>query len=241
MGGRRGRGEFRFKRFSLRQERTLMPLTTDSVLLGAWVACRHAARLLDVGAGSGAVTLILAQRGAGHITALEPDKDSCLDLAENVSHSPWHERITLRCTSLQVLAHEEEQQHRYDLVVSNPPFFDGDTLPADEGRRRVRHTCTLGHDELVTLGARLLKPGGHLALILPAQQEEPFIARAAAEHLYCNRLLRVRPTPEKPPHRVVMEFSGEKKPLESYGLTIREGEGWSKAWRSLMKDLLLEF
>ncbi len=224
---------FRFRHFSLRQDRSLMPLTTDSILLGAWVDCQGAAHILDIGAGSGAVTLLLARRCGAAITALEPDEGSCLDLRENILASPWHERIREMCMTLQEFAASAPGDTGFDLIVSNPPFFVRDTLPADSGRGKVRHALTLTHGELLQHGVSLLSGEGRLCLILPARYEEPVIADAAALRLYCNRLLRVRPTPEKEMHRVVLELSRMKRPLHIEELVLREEGKESRQWKEL--------
>lgn len=225
---------FRFREFSLRQDRSAMRITTDGVLLGAWVACEKARDILDVGAGTGLIALMLAQRCAGRITALEPEEGSYEDLAYNTAHSPWQERVFPVRKTLQEYLQETETPS-FDLIVSNPPYFSGDKLPEESGKRNTRHAVMLTHETLITLTALLLKKGGRFSLILPARYEEEVIARAAAHRLFCNRLLRVRPRRGKAVNRVLLDLGRKKVPLQTEALTIHSGNDYSAGYKALTR------
>ena len=212
-----------------------MRITTDGVLLGAWASCGEARRILDIGAGTGLIALMLAQRCEGRITALEPDRDSCEDLRYNISRSPWPERIVPRCMSLQEYAGQAGGEERFDTIVSNPPFYAGDKLPESSGKRRARHALTLTHGDLIGLGASLLAPEGRFSMILPARYEAEIIALASQHRLFCNRLLRIRTRTEKPIHRVLLEFGRKKLPLHTDLLIIHSGDDYSEEYKNLTK------
>jgi tRNA1Val (adenine37-N6)-methyltransferase len=226
---------FRLGEFVLRQERSAMRVTTDGVLLGAWTACEGAREILDVGAGTGLIALMLAQRCGGKVTALEPDEASYEDLRYNIEHAPWAGRMRAVRKSLQAFAAGDNEKGRYDLIVSNPPFFSGDKLPGDAGRRVARHALTLTHEELLAGVSRLLASDGCFYLILPARYEAKIIALAAERSLFCNRVLRVRPREGKPDNRVLLAFGTKKLPLRSGLLVLHEGKGYSNAYRELTK------
>ena len=226
---------FRFKQFSLRQDYAAMRITTDGVLLGAWASCEGARTILDIGAGTGLIALMLAQRCPAGITALEPDESSCKDLRYNVAHAPWAERIIVCCMSLQEFTEQTGETDRFDMIVSNPPYFSDDKLPEHPGDRTSRHALTLTHGELIRLGASLLSQEGRFSMILPARYEAKIIALASQHRLFCNRLLRVRPRAEKPVNRVLLEFGREKSPLQTDHLTIHHGDGYTGEFTDLTK------
>lgn len=217
-----------------------MRITTDGVLLGAWVGCEAAATVLDIGAGTGLIALMLAQRCPGRITALEPDAGSYEDLEYNIGRSPWKERVIPVKKTLQEYVREGEER-KFDLITSNPPFFSGDKLPEERRKRDTRHTHTLTHEELIFLAARLLKEGGRFSLILPVRYEDRIIALAAGERLYCNKVLRVIPRAGKAVNRVLLEFGTKKSALKTDRLTVHEGDDYSAAYKELTRDYYLAF
>lgn len=135
-----------------------MKVGTDGVLLGAWVALGAADRLLlDVGTGTGVIALMLAQRSpAAGVTALDIDAACAEQARANADRSPWGGRVTTCCAPVQEYRPEEP----FDLVVSNPPYYDRSLLPPDAGRTTARHTVALTHGELIAAACRLLAPEG---------------------------------------------------------------------------------
>ena len=212
-----------------------MRITTDGVLLGAWTECEDAATVLDIGAGTGLIALMIAQRCDGTITAVEPEEGSFEDLQYNISRSPWRERIIPVKKTLQAFAQKSGAGEAFDLIVSNPPYFSGDKLPARSGKREARHTVMLTHATLITLTALLLKRNGRFSLILPARYEGEIIALAAGERLFCNRMLQVIPRQGKAVNRVLLEFGREKRPLQTDRLTIHDGDDYSDSYKALTR------
>ncbi len=192
-----------------------MRLGTDSVLLGAWVPLfPEDKRVLDVGTGTGVVALMIAQRlclqSNVSIDAIDIDLPSVEEAAHNFAISPWCGALRVMHTPLQDFVPED----KYDLIVSNPPYFV-DSLKAPSLRRsNTRHADSLPHTDLIASAFRLLKVGGRMVVILPRDEGEAFIRNAELYHigreekvrLALGRLCKVSTASGKPPKRYIMEF-----------------------------------
>ena len=234
---------FHFKQFSVYQYNATMKITTDSVLLGAWTDCSGAESILDVGAGTGVVALMLAQHCPGHISALEPDRKTSREMIFNILHSPWAKRIVPFQKSFQQFLEQNKAGSipKFDLIVSNPPYFMRDLPSRDPGRASARHAVTLTYEELLAGAGRILTDRGKLSVIMPYRYESCFISLAADQKLYCNRMLEVRPGKKKAFFRVLMELGRKKEPLKKKTLTIHDGEGYSEEYKALTRDYYLDF
>lgn len=178
-----------------------MKVGTDGVALGAWVPVTGVTRILDIGTGTGLIALMLAQRSAAdcQIVAVELDPHAAAQAAENVARSPWSARIEVVTAAVQQLDAEP-----FDLIVSNPPFFKhGQTLPSAT-RQQARHTSSLGHEELLEHGLRLLAPNGRIALVLPIAAAEQVMLLAEQLGLGVEFAQRLIPTPQKEPNRFLL-------------------------------------
>lgn len=152
---------FRFKQFAVRQDRCPMKVGTDGVLLGAWAEVRPGdRRMLDVGTGTGLIALMLAQRSAAWITAVDIDVECATQAAENFAASPWADRLD----AVSVAVQRYDPVEKFDLIVSNPPYYVDSLLSPDEGRNTARHAAGLPFGELAAAVVRLLSPGGRFAL-----------------------------------------------------------------------------
>jgi len=150
---------FRFKQFAVRQDRCPMKVGTDGVLLGAWAEVRPGdRRMLDVGTGTGLIALMLAQRSAAWITAVDIDVECATQAAENFAASPWADRLD----AVSVAVQRYDPVEKFDLIVSNPPYYVDSLLSPDEGRNTARHAAGLPFGELAAAVVRLLSPGGRL-------------------------------------------------------------------------------
>ena len=168
-----------------------MKVGTDGVLLGAW--CPKGTRILDVGTGSGLIARMLMQRyPEAEVEGIDIDEAAVEQAREN--------GVKAYCSSLQ------NWQGSYDLIVSNPPYFQNSLKNPDKGREMARHTDTLSYAELIQHSARLLQEGGRLALILPAEAEKEMREIAARYSLYCTRATRVYSKETKPVRRVLLSF-----------------------------------
>ncbi len=201
---------FRFKQFFVEDSKCAMKVGTDGVLIGCWplaISHRLIHRVLDVGTGSGLVALMLAQRCTeAHIDAIDIEEAAVAQAKENFIHSPWHDRLDAFVSPIQ-----DWQGGPYELIVSNPPYFQNSLKNPDKGRQTARHTDTLSYSELLQHSARLLTENGLLALILPAESEAGVREMAKQYSLYCTHVTRVYSKESKPARRVLLLFEKTEK------------------------------
>ena len=192
-----------------------MKVGTDGVLLGSWVACKHANTILDIGCGTGLIALMLAQRNSkSSITGIEIDAIASQEAQLNVSNSDWQERIKIEHTSLQ----DFKPQTQFDLIVSNPPFFHENK--AQDRRATARHTNYLSFEELIENAANLLSEKGIFGVIIPKVAEENFCEIATTHNLYCKRVCNVKGNDKVDVKRVMLEFAFNKADTKTEHLTI---------------------
>jgi tRNA1Val (adenine37-N6)-methyltransferase len=211
---------FHFQQFTIHQEKTAMKVGFDAVLLGAWADVHGARRILDIGTGSGVLALMLAQRQpAAQVDGVEIDAAAAEEAAENVRRSPWPDRVrVLHCP---IQKHEAPP---YDLIVCNPPFFAtaAGTPAPDEERRLARQDGALTVAELLVQGERLLGKDGRFALIWPYKDQDRLREEIEAADFYLQQQVTVRPNPQKPPHRLLLQFGRRVTALQAGTLTIEE-------------------
>lgn len=228
---------FRFKQFFVSHDRCAMKVGTDGVLLGAWSRVQQVDSVLDIGTGSGLVALMLAQRSSAHITALEIDENAAAQAAENVLNSPWSNRISV-CACDFLSYHSTA---RFDLIVSNPPYFEHSLPSPDLHRTNARHTQCLNYESLLQHSARLLSPEGRICLILPFDKFALVEALAIRNQLFLTRTCIVRPTPDREPKRLLVEFSTVEIPLQVEELVIElTRHRYSDEYIALTKDFYLK-
>ena len=180
-----------------------MKVGTDGVLIGAWCRLPSSGRILDIGTGTGLIAVMAAQRASGcMVTGIDIDAECVAQARDNAASSPWGERIGIEQCALQ----EFFPTHRFDAIVSNPPYFEESLLPPDARRTAARHTRSLTYAELVDGVVRLLDAEGRFSLILPAAESERFLS-AAHGVLFLTRRCDVRTTPGNGVRRVMMEFA----------------------------------
>ncbi len=215
---------FRFKQFSMYHHRSTMKIGTDAVLLGIWTEVKGANRVLEVGAGSGVISLLLASRNAeSKIDAVEIDEDSCVEAGENFANSPFAER--LRVLKDDFNAFVAVNKTKYDLIVSNPPFFVNDMKSTDPKKKLARHTGTLSYEQLVRGVVEILNEKGKFSLVLPYSQRRNFLNICTRNGLWLQKELLIFPKPCKEPNRVNMQLGFEKKSLISEKFIIRNEDG----------------
>jgi tRNA1Val (adenine37-N6)-methyltransferase len=230
---------FSFEKFTVDQGKSSFKVGTDGVLMGACADVNGARNILDIGSGTGLITLMLAQRSNAEITAIEPDYESYLPTCENVNKSPWKERINVINTDLQGLA----DRVNFDLIVTNPPFFSDSLRNPDIRKSAARHTDSLTAKDILEGTIRLIGDEGILNLILPYVEGNIFIAEAHKYGLYCNNILKIRPLPTSGIKRLILKFSKiRKEPVESF-LTIEHGRRheYTEEYMNLMKEFYLKF
>lgn len=233
---------FEFKKFIIRQDRCIMRVGTDAVLLGAWVDTSGCKNILDIGTGTGVIALMMAQKSIAEVTALEIDKISCEQANENVSESAYAERINMVNQSFQVFS--KQSKDKYDLIVTNPPFFLDAHKSNNVNRSLARHADALPFADLLKGVMNLLSKEGRFCLILPKKEAEIFIKLATLNGLFLTRLLRVRPMPDKlDDKRFIMQFEYVNKDLEENILYIRtqNPQEYSSNYKHLTKEFYLNF
>lgn len=205
---------FRFKQFSVCHQRSAMKVGVDGVLIGAWASCAGS-RILDVGCGCGLISLILAQRNpSAYVTGIDIDPPSIEEARENVNNSPWSDRINIIEMSFEKLCNVDEMP-KFDALVSNPPFFKSGINSPLTPREVSRHQASLSPFSLISVGSRLLKPGGRLSLIAPAEMSINLIENAKFSGLSLQRICYVRDNEAAPRKRVMLEFQ-TSLPQEKY-------------------------
>jgi len=231
---------FSFKKFTINQERAAFKVGTDGVLLGAGAGISGVKRILDIGTGTGLISLMLAQRCSAEIVAIEPDIESYLQAKENVLCSGWASRITVLNVRLQDLSPDTGT---FDLIVSNPPYFIDSLKNPDPVKSSARHNCNLTQEELLQSVSALLGEDGRLEVILPYAEGNIFIAEAGNYSLYCNSILKIKPLPSSEIRRLILSFSRKRVKVAEKFLTIERGSrhDFTEEYISLTKDFYLNF
>ncbi|MEZ4947671.1 MAG: methyltransferase [Cyclobacteriaceae bacterium] len=196
---------FYFKQFQIHHDRSTMKVGTDGVLLGAWADIGSAKHILDIGTGTGLIALMLAQRSGQniHIDAIEIDFDTYQQAVENVEASVWQDKINVCHTSLQHFSTSK----KYDLIITNPPYFVNSLKAPDQKRNLSRHSDQLPYTDIINSCHRLLHPNGRLCLILPHSEGIIFTKMAATARLLCNKKISIHHKESKPTERLLLEFS----------------------------------
>jgi tRNA1Val (adenine37-N6)-methyltransferase len=231
--------EFRFKQFSIKQNLCAMKVGTDGVLLGAWSKV-PSGNVLDVGSGSGLISLMVAQRNLNcEIDAIDIDQNAFLQTQQNVIASKWNSRIKVFNTSLQLF----DTKKIYELIISNPPFFNNAYKSIDLAKNTARHTDELPFKVFINSVINLLAPHGLFTLILPVNESLLFTELALKNNLHINRKCLVKPNYQKAPKRVLLEFSFSKIETIEEELIIETEirHHYTEEYRNLTKDFYLKF
>jgi len=230
---------FKFKQFEIVHGKSKMKVGTDGVLLGAWTGVNRMKTILDVGSGCGLIALMLAQRNKeAKIDAVEPHEGSISDLTVNFKNSPWSDRLAGYHSELQSFNPEKQ----YELIVSNPPFFNAGTNSPDLSRHSARHTSTLSHYDLLRNVDRLLKSNGMASFILPVEESITFIHESHKMGFYVSRKALFKSMSSKKVERILFSLSKEKPAYtELEELTQYKETGvWSDEYKALTKNFYLK-
>lgn len=236
---------FQFKQFAVQQDKCAMKIGTDGVLLGAWASIpNNTYSILDIGAGTGVIALMLAQRSeAENIEALELDDQAFEQCTENFQNSPWEDRLFCfhagfdefveEYTSLEV-----SESDLYDVVVSNPPFYGEEVSSGNNARDIARQNSSLPFDELVQGVSKLLAPKGIFSTIIPFKEEDVFLKLASQHRLFPLKITRVKGNAGSAVKRSLLAFSFQKNAICVNDELIIEEERkvYTENYKALTKD-----
>lgn len=218
-----------------------MRVNTDGVLLGAWANAHDANRILDIGTGTGVIALMLAQRNPNaRIDAIEIDTQSAAEAKNNIAISPWANRIDVINCSFQSFA--KALNHQYDLIVSNPPYFNQSLKSPDTNRNLSRHSDTLPYNELIDGIKKMLAPCGRFCGVFPYSEGNVFIAQAASQGLYCTHKVNVLSRPNRKVLRILIQLEANKANAVESTLAIHNNDaGYSDDYIQLTREFYLAF
>ncbi|MDC9589712.1 methyltransferase [Xenorhabdus sp. XENO-10] len=250
------RGGFTFKQFFVGHDKCAMKVGTDGVLLGAWAPVYNRKRCLDIGCGSGLIALMIAQRTKGDIIidAVELDVLAATQAVDNMQQSPWPFHITVHQQDIHDFVRQHVQQNelaqnelheinsQYDLIVSNPPYFEPAIACRNEARNQARYTSSLTHQGLLKCVQALITPTGLFCLVLPYEIGEQFEKMASDLGWFTHFRVNVRDRQDKPLHRLLLGLSLQEQEVQGSELTIRSLDGaYSDEFRQLITDFYLYY
>lgn len=231
---------FNFKQFSIYGGQSGMPVSTDGVLLGAWMSLAPKSSVLDIGTGTGLLALMTAQRFEdAAISAIDIDQHAIDAATINIEQSPWPDRISLHHGS--VLKANFPQ--KFDAIICNPPYFNSGEQAQQSQRATARHTDSLDHLDLAKRCFEITTDSARASFILPTPEGEGFIKLAQQCGWYLAKRLDVKTTDKKPASRILFELSKDpacEQDLQRESLTIHHQGGYSAAFIALTKDFYLK-
>jgi tRNA1Val (adenine37-N6)-methyltransferase len=233
---------FEFKKFKIKQDKCAMRVSTDAVLLGAWVVPNGSAQILDIGTGTGVIALMLAQKSNAKITAIDIDKNSTEQAALNIAESIYKDTVVVRHLSFQELV--KTCDFKFNLIVTNPPYFIDSLKSSTDTRTIARHNHSLSFDDLISGVKKLLDEKGKFCLILPKNEAIIFREKAESKGLYLSKLLRIRTRKERDSEkRHLMQFEFKESEFSESTLVIEEDShrNYTSEYKELTRDYYINF
>ncbi len=230
---------FFFKKFGLFHHRSTMKIGTDAILLARWTEVSDNDDVIDIGTGCGLIPLMLAQKGIKSADAVEIDNDSYEEAAQNFSNSAWNSRLSAIHDDIKHYA--EICEKKYDLVVSNPPFYFGDNIPEKAKKGLARHTNTLSYNDLLSAVKKIMKPEGRFSLVLPAIESKTFLKDAENQGFYLEKELLIVPIEGKEPNRINMQLVvSQVDNIKTETFVLRHPDhSFTKEYKDFLKDYYL--
>lgn len=230
---------FFFKKFGLFHHRSTMKIGTDAILLARWTEVSDNDDVIDIGTGCGLIPLMLAQKGIKSADAVEIDNDSYEEAAQNFSNSAWNSRLSAIHDDIKHYA--EICEKKYDLVVSNPPFYFGDNIPEKAKKGLARHTNTLSYNDLLSSVKKIMKPEGRFSLVLPAIESKTFLKDAENQGFYLEKELLIVPIEGKEPNRINMQLVvNQVDSIKTETFVLRHPDhSFTKEYKDFLKDYYL--
>ena len=229
---------FHFKHFSLYHHRSTMKVGTDAILLGRWTEVNPTDVVLDIGTGCGLLPLMLSQKGVAHMDAVDIDKASIEEASINFEASQWCEHLKAYCVDIV----DFQTDKKYDLIVSNPPFFNRFSKCDSERKSRARHNdAGLSYDTICHEVCRLMQPEGRFAVVLPVDVSTDFLNTAEQYGLYLHKRMTIIPIEGKEPNRVNLELGfGKCDNVREETFVIRDADKrFTAQYEEFLKDYYL--
>ena len=233
---------FAFKQFTINQDKCAMKVGTDAVLLGAWVIPNGSTSILDIGTGTGIIALMLAQKSQAKIEAIDIDENAVNQARQNVSGSKFSSSVSVSHTSLQDFAKTADK--KFNLIVTNPPYFEQSLKSSDTQRSNARHADVLPFEDLIEGVLKLLAAKGKFCLILPKLEAEKFREQAEKRGLHLSKLMRIKSRADKEvDKRHLMQFEFTPTEFSETTLVIEEKERhhYTPEYKELTKDYYVNF
>lgn len=232
---------FQFKQFTIHQDRCAMKVTTDACLFGGLVASyvkeKAIQSILDIGAGTGLLSLMLAQETASSIVGIEIEKNAAQQAIENVENSPWNNRVRIIETSIQTYTANTEG--KFDLIICNPPFFADDLKSPDPLRNQAMHEADLSLRDLLGAVQQLRSPNGFFALLLPYRRASDASKLADEKSLRVAKRIDIRQTPNHDYFRTALIFSEENARCKHESITIKASDAYTEAFQHVLAPYYL--
>jgi tRNA1Val (adenine37-N6)-methyltransferase len=231
---------FQFKQFTIQQDKCAMKVCTDACLFGAWVAQelqQHTCfDILDIGTGTGLLSLMLAQKTSAAIDAVEIDQEAYEQAAANVQLSQFCKYIKVFHSSITNF----NPDYKYDCIISNPPFFEADLKSTQQNKNDAKHDTSLTLAALCARARELLKDDGYFAVLLPHHRTDYFVTESLQHGFYCSKKISVKQTPNHNYFRSMLLLSPQKTGAEEKEIIIKDTpENYSNAFTQLLKDYYL--
>ena len=235
---------FQFKQFTIHQEKSAMKVCTDACLFGAWVAKKieenkiKTDNILDIGYGTGLLTLMVAQKSTAQIDAVEIDENAFVQAEENIGLSTWKHRIRIYNNCIT----NYKSSNKYELIICNPPFYENQLKSNNDGRNKAMHATTLSYLELADSLKKNLAENGFAAVLLPYSIVKNFEEVLFTQQLFIVEKMNVAHSPLHPFFRSMLLISTIKEDLSKYSLSIKKSEKeYSTEFIELLKDYYLDF
>jgi len=232
---------FKFKQFTVFQDKTAMKVGVDGVLLGTWAKTSNAKTILDIGTGTGLLSLMMAQKSDASITAIDIDPESNIQAQFNFKQSIWSDRISSLNVSFQEFCSKSDSI--FDLIICNPPYFVQSMKSPDEKRNIARHDDLLPLDFLFSGVSKLLSSTGRFVMIYPFEKRANLYNEAKKNNLFLTNELIIRGTVKKNPNRIIVEFSRINQICNSAELVVRDAlnNDYTIEYKNLTKDFYIAF
>jgi tRNA1Val (adenine37-N6)-methyltransferase len=233
---------FRFKKFNVEHNLCAQKVGTDGVLIGAWTTVPDRAKnILDIGTGSGLIALMLAQRSVAAIDAIDIDESAFNQAKINFNNSIWNDRIKPYCVSLQKFYTDK----KYDLIISNPPFFERSMKPNDLSRINARHNSSLNLNDLVCFSENFINREGRLSVIIPLNQKNILSELLIKNNFFPTRITYVKGNSNAKIKRMMVESiykPEEVKDVFENEIVIEDSRNvFTEDYKTLTKDFYLKF